>query len=67
MYLGRMMFRRLSSINQAYFLGHSKYFFDDIHHDSKILEDIKNVTAEDVKRVINKYLEITNPVEVYVK
>ncbi|MCW8850126.1 MAG: insulinase family protein, partial [Melioribacteraceae bacterium] len=26
MYLGRMMFRRLSSINQAYYLGESKYF-----------------------------------------
>ncbi len=67
MYLGRMMFRRLSSINQAYYLGHSKYFFNDIHHDSKILEEMKNTTAEDVKKTINKYLEITNPVEVYVK
>ena len=67
MYLGRMMFRRLSSINQAYFLGHSKYFYNDIHHDSNILEGIKSVTANDVKTAIKKYIEIKNPVEIYVK
>jgi predicted Zn-dependent peptidase len=67
MYLGRMMFRRLSSINQAYYLGHSKYFYNDVNHDSKILEAIKTVTAQDVVKVINKYLEIKDPVEVYVK
>ncbi len=67
MYLGRMMFRRLSSINQAYYLGHSKYFYNDVNHDSKILDAIKTVTAQDVIKVINKYLEIKDPVEVYVK
>ena len=67
MYLGRMMFRRLSSINQAYYLGHSKYFFNDINHDSMELDAIKKVTKEDVLRVINKYLSIENPVELYIK
>ena len=67
MYLGRMMFRRLSSINQAYYLGHSKYFYNNIEHDSKILEEIKGVTANDVKEVIKKYIEVKNPVEIYVK
>ena len=38
MYLGRMMFRRLSSINQAYYLGHSYYFYQDIHYDQKFLD-----------------------------
>ena len=67
MYLGRMMFRRLSSINQAYYLGHSKYFFNDIKHDSMELDAIKQVTKEDVLRVINEYLSIENPVELYIK
>lgn len=67
MYLGRMMFRRLSSINQAYYLAHSKYFYDDIFYDSRILEDIKKVTENDVKNLINKYLQVKNPIEIYVR
>ncbi len=67
MYLGRMMFRRLSSINQAYYLGESKYFFNDINHDTKELDAIKKVTKNDVIKVINDYMNIENPVEVYVK
>jgi len=43
MYLGRMMFRRLSSINQAYYLAYSKYFYNDIFHDKKSLEILKEV------------------------
>ncbi len=35
MYLGKMMFRRLSSINQAYYLAHSYYFDGDITSDEK--------------------------------
>ncbi len=66
-YMGRMMFRRLSSINQAYYLGHSKYFYNDINYDTNSLEVIKKVKAADVIRVINSYLDIENPVEVYVR
>ena len=67
MYLGRMMFRRLSSINQAYYLGYSKYFHNDILYDSKSLEDIKKVKLNDVKKAIEKYLIVENPIEIYVK
>ncbi len=67
MYLGRMMFRRLSSINQAYYLGDSKYFFNDINYDTKALDAIKKVTKNDVIKVINDYMNIENPVEVYVR
>lgn len=67
MYLGRMMFRRLSSINQGYYLGHSKYFHTDIFYDSIELNKMKEVTIEDVKSVINKYLKVENPIEIYVK
>lgn len=66
-YLSKMMFRRLSSINQAYYLGYSKYFYDDVNRDTKTLEEIKNIRLQDVKRVAAKYLQVENPIEVYVK
>jgi predicted Zn-dependent peptidase len=61
MYLGRMMFRRLSSINQAFYLGSSEYFFHDYNHDKNFLEALKNVKLADVKAVAKKYMEINNP------
>jgi predicted Zn-dependent peptidase len=67
MYLGRMMFRRLSSINQAYYLGYSYYFDNDIYSDEASLTDLKKITMEDVNRVIDKYLHADNPVEVIVR
>jgi predicted Zn-dependent peptidase len=66
MYLGKMMFRRLSSINQAYYLAHSYYFNGDINADENYLDALKNVKLEDVKRVAKKYLEIENPVEIII-
>lgn len=67
MYLGRMMFRRLSSINQAYYLGYSYYFDNDIYADEDALNKLKQVTIDDVRRVTDKYLSIQNPVEVIVR
>jgi predicted Zn-dependent peptidase len=67
MYLGRMMFRRLSSINQAYYLGHSYYFDNDMNADMKELNELKNVDFDDVQRVAAKYLKVTNPIEVIIK
>ena len=67
MYLGRMMFRRLSSINRAYYLSSSLYFHNDINYDKNSLEALKNVKLEDVKRVISKYLKVENPLQVVVK
>jgi predicted Zn-dependent peptidase len=55
MYLGRMMFRRLSSINQAFYLGSSEYFFNDYNHDKNFLAALKNVKLEDVKVVAKVY------------
>ncbi len=66
MYLGRMMFRRLSSINQAYYLAHSYYFDGDISYDDESFTKLKEVTIDDVKRIAQKYLEIKNPVQVIV-
>jgi len=67
MYLGRMMFRRLSSINQAYYLAHSLYFHGDITYDKKFLDKLKNVKLKDVKQAAKKYMKIKNPVTVVVR
>jgi len=66
MYLGRMMFRRLSSINQAYYLAHSLYFYGDVDHDKKFLEELKSVTLENTKMAAKTYLVADNPVSVIV-
>jgi len=67
MFLGRMMFRRLSSINQAYYLAHSCYFDGDIYEDEEALNKLKEIKMEDVKRVAEKYLNVSNPVQVIVR
>lgn len=66
MYLGKMMFRRLSSINQAYYLAHSYYFDGNIESDKNSLDALKNVKLDDVKRAAKKYLEVENPVEIII-
>lgn len=66
MYLGKMMFRRLSSINQAYYLAYSYYFDGDIASDKKNLEAIKNVKLEDLRRVASKYLRAENSIKIVI-
>lgn len=61
MYLGRMMFRRLSSINQAYYLGNSLYFHNDFNYDKQFLDELKNVKLSDVKNAAKKYMTVKNP------
>jgi len=63
-YLGKMMFRRLSSINQAYYLAHSYYFDGDISTDKADLQAFKSVVLTDVKRVAKKYLKNKNAVRI---
>ncbi len=67
MYLGRMMFRRLSSINQGYYLGTSLYFHNDSQYDSDFLKQLKAVKLEDVLRVAKKYMTVKNPVQIVVR
>ncbi|PIE89511.1 MAG: hypothetical protein CR997_11110 [Acidobacteria bacterium] len=67
MYLGRMMFRRLSSINQGFYLGKSYYFEGDIQADSNQLKALEEVTFEQVRGVAEKYMKPVNPVEVVVQ
>ncbi|MBN2423471.1 MAG: insulinase family protein [Calditrichaceae bacterium] len=67
MYLGRMMFRRLSSINQGYYLSHSLYFYDDMKYDEDSLDKLKNIRLEQVKAAAVKYLQPENPVKIVVR
>lgn len=67
MYLGKMMFRRLSSINQAYYLANSLYFQNDFNYDKTFLENLKNVKLSDVKEAAKKYMQIKNPVFVIIR
>ena len=67
MYLGRMMFRRLSSINKAYYLAYSLYFHNDFNYDKQFLEELKNISLEDVKEVAKKYMQVKNRVLVVVR
>ena len=67
MYLGRMMFRRLSSINQAFYLAQSLYFNGDINYDQTFHNQLKNVKMADVKNVAQKYMKIENPVSIVIR
>lgn len=67
MYLGRMMFRRLSSINQAFYLGTSVYFHSDETYDQRFLDQLKNAKLADVKAVARKYMGVTSPLLVIVR
>jgi len=67
MYLGRMMFRRLSSINQAFYLGSSEYFFQDYMRDKNFLDALKNIKLADVQAVAKKYMNINNPMTLIVR
>ncbi|NOG43690.1 MAG: insulinase family protein [Calditrichaeota bacterium] len=67
MYLGRMMFRRLSSVNQAYYLATSLYFNNDMNYDATFLDQLKNTKLKDVMAVAKKYMKVENPVQVIVR
>jgi hypothetical protein len=67
MYLGRMMFRRLSSINQAYYLGTSQYFENDMLADEAAHKALGEVSLADVQRVAAKYLVPENTIQILLR
>jgi len=67
MYLGRMKFRRLSSINRAYYLSHSLYFNGDIRSHSRFFEKLKKVKAAEVRAAAKKYLGPENPLTIIIR
>ena len=58
-----------SSLKSAglYYLAHSYYFDGDIYADEESLTKLKQVTLQDVKAVVEKYMKVENPVEVIVR
>jgi predicted Zn-dependent peptidase len=66
-YLGRMMFRRLSSINQAFYLSRSLYIHSDPLHSRSFLDKMAELKLSDVQKVAQKYLKIERPTEVIVR
>ena len=65
-YLGRMMFRRLSSVNQGFYLGKSLYKDGSYRASEKGLEDIQSVTIKDIREVASKYLKDGPSLEIVV-
>ena len=53
--LGRQMRARLSSINQAYYLGVNSYLGHSADHDAKFLENLQAVNVESIRRAASKY------------
>lgn len=67
MYLGRMSFRRLSSINRGFYLSSALYFTGDHMADEKFFEQLKKVKAAEVKKAAAKYLKGGNTLTVIVR
>ncbi len=66
-YLGKMLFRRLSGVNQGFYLGRSYYYYGDYARDERELEALKKVTVEEVRKVAEKYLNPENEILIVVK
>ncbi len=52
---GRLMSAKLSSINQAYYLGVDEYLGRKLGYDKDYLSDLQAVTVQDIRRVTSKY------------
>jgi zinc protease len=57
---GRMLFYRLSRINQAYFMGVNEFRGAGYDYDDKYIESLRKVTIDQVKEVAEKYLSADN-------
>ncbi|KPK99783.1 MAG: hypothetical protein AMJ91_06360 [candidate division Zixibacteria bacterium SM23_73_3] len=57
---GRMLFYRLSRVNQAYFMSVNEFKEVGYDYDDKYIKHIRQVTAEQVKQVAEKYLDTEN-------
>lgn len=66
-YTGKILFRKLSSINRAFYLGSSLYLHDNYNYDDNLLNALHNVTVADIETVAKKYLDVKNPILVIVR
>ncbi len=54
--VGRSVMRRVSGINRAYFIGLSEFQGKGVDEDLQLIQSVKNVTVEQVKKAAAKYL-----------
>jgi zinc protease len=57
---GRMLFYRLSRVNQAYYMSVNEFKEVGYDYDDKYIKGIRQVTADQVKQVAEKYLDTEN-------
>ncbi|MCK4404696.1 MAG: insulinase family protein [candidate division Zixibacteria bacterium] len=57
---GRMLFYRLSRVNQAYFMSVNEFKEVGYDYDDKYIKRIRQVTTDQVKQVAEKYLDTEN-------
>ena len=57
---GRLMSSKLSSINQAYYLGLNEYLNRSVDYDKTYLESLEKVTFDDIRRVASVYFRTDN-------
>jgi zinc protease len=57
---GRMLFYRLSRVNQAYFMSVNEFKEVGYDYDDQYIDHIRQVTAEQVRQVAEKYLDTEN-------
>jgi zinc protease len=57
---GRMLFYRLSRINQAYFMGVNEFRGAGYDYDDKYIESLRDVTIDQVKQTAERYLDTDN-------
>jgi len=57
---GTTLTRRLSRINQAYYMGVDEYLGLGYDYETRFVPAVRAVTAEDVKRVANTYFDTAN-------
>jgi len=57
---GRMLFYRLSRINQAYYMGVNEFRGAGYEYDDKYIEILRKVTIDQVQQVAEKYLSTDN-------
>jgi len=57
---GRMLFYRLSRVNQAYFMSVNEFKEVGYDYDDQYIQHIRSVTSDQIKQVAEKYLDTEN-------
>ena len=57
---GRLMSAKLSSINQAYYIGLNEFYGYSVNHDAEYLSQLSEISIDDIRRVASKYFKTDN-------